>query len=428
MSNIYSNITNDGKLEKWIIKLTISKGDQPLPKSYDIGTDALTISYCLWDESTYNEKLSILPKIYDIPSLIKNSISFPCHGTLLCSVSENPIVRMMEITKEEFNKSYCLIIWADPIGSTAFLDDNDKRWKGVLKKNKVSLFKKDDEGDGYINHIIELNLKMAQGVISYFIDLVEEFSTGSFDELRLIHDEIMKGNMDALGKLGVMGPSLGDNDTCIMAGAIDIYEYGNRLKTGRKEDLYDFNYYNEQRKIAFKSDDGCLNEHQDYNNPDHTTAFSPTSSMQVKWGQSNISIYDFKTPIKQLYAEMIRIGNDGRIYSNEGFSNINWGIIGRQLEFEKGKANFYAALDPRSNNDLHDEKATNIGYEMAEKAALDKNFPVKLDRKSLFSLTLKALRENDLFTCLGAEMYKEKQRIEQDKKMTNAQAEHYYSY
>lgn len=44
-------------------------------------------------------------------------------------------------------------------------------------------------------------------------------------------------------------------------------------------------------------------------------------------GQSNISIYDFKSPIKQLYAEMIRIGNDGRIYSNEGFSNLNWGLL-----------------------------------------------------------------------------------------------------
>ncbi|HCM1955143.1 TPA: hypothetical protein N3A08_004255 [Salmonella enterica subsp. salamae serovar 9,46:z4,z24:z39:z42] len=88
---------------------------------------------------------------------------------------------------------------------------------------------------------------------------------------------------------------------------------------------------------------------------------------------------------------MIRIGNDGRIYSNEGFSNINWGIVGRQLELEKGKANFYAALDPRSSNDAHDEKATNTGYEMVEKAALDKKFPVKLDRKILFSLTLKAL-------------------------------------
>lgn len=40
---------------------------------------------------------------------------------------------------------------------------------------------------------------------------MEKYSTGSFDELKLIHDEVKGGNIDALGKLGVMGPSLGDS-------------------------------------------------------------------------------------------------------------------------------------------------------------------------------------------------------------------------
>ncbi|AXC86785.1 hypothetical protein HB464_002448 [Salmonella enterica subsp. salamae] len=427
MWNIFSNITEDNELEQWKIRIKIDKGKQPLPNITDIGTETLIIGYCLWNQTEYDEKLSVAPIIDDIPSLRKNTIVFPREGAFAWSILNNgSFLWESKITKKEFETAYCFMVWADPIGSAAFFDDSNY-WKGVLRIEDNSLVKHDEKGNGYINHIIEINLNIAQGVISYFIDLVEKFSTGSFDELKLIHDEVKGGNIDALGKLGVMGPSLGDNDTCIMAGAIDAYEYGNRVTTGRKEDLYDFNYYNEQRKIAFNSEDGCINEHPDYNNPDHTTVFSPYAAMKVKWGQSNISIYDFKTPIKQLYAEMIRIGNDGRIYSNEGFSNINWGIVGRQLELEKGKANFYAALDPRSSNDAHDEKATNTGYEMVEKAALDKKFPVKLDRKILFSLTLKALRENDLFTCLGAEMYKEKQLAEKAKKTIDAQTEYYYS-
>ncbi|MCT6425044.1 hypothetical protein MTR55_10820 [Escherichia coli] len=411
MANIYSQTNSDGKLEKWPLRLIVSAGEQPLPKISDIGVASLKIHYCLWNEEEYNEKLSVPPVIDDIPSLQKNTIVFPSEGNFPWSIFSNDSVMWeTQISQDEFENAYCLMIWADPIGSAAFFDGS-QYWKGVLRIDDMSTLKdnKKDEGKNYVNHITEVNLKISQGVISYFIDLVEKYSSDSFNELKLIHDEIKKGNRNALGRLGVMGLSIGDNDTCYMSMAVDVYEAKNRNDTGRKEDLYDGNYYNEQRKVAFGPDGGCINNNPIYYDPDHTTPFSPYFAVKVKWGQSNISIYDFKSPIKQLYAEMIRIGNDGRIYSNEGFSNLNWGIIGKQLELTSKDMKGFAALDPRSNHDEHDDAATDMGYEIAGSATSDKNYPVKFDRRTLFFLTLKSLRENDLFTCLGAETYKAKQ-------------------
>ncbi|EEV0688523.1 hypothetical protein EWN51_005060, partial [Escherichia coli] len=184
MANIYSQTNSDGKLEKWTLRLIVSAGEHPLPKISDIGVASLKIHYCLWNEEEYNEKLSVPPVIDDIPSLQKNTIVFPSEGNFPWSIFSNDSVMWeTQISQDEFENAYCLMIWADPIGSAAFFDGS-QYWKGVLRIDDMSTLKdnKKDEGKNYVNHITEVNLKISQGVISYFIDLVEKYSSDSFNE------------------------------------------------------------------------------------------------------------------------------------------------------------------------------------------------------------------------------------------------------
>lgn len=414
MSNTFSNKNDDGKMERWFLRLILSEKDQPLPNVVDIGTNTLTIQYCLYNKDEFHEKIPDSIIIDNVPSLEKNTIEFPFEGGWSWTVTggDTKLPDTM-ISMEEFQNAYCLIVWADPVGSAAFWDAGQKCWKGVLRIIDILSFSVPDEKEGdNINHIIEVRLNIAQGVISYFIDLVQTYSSNHYKELKEIHDGIADNKMNFLGRLGVMGPSLGSNDTCFEAGGIDNYE---SLRSNKfHADLYDYQYYEEQREKVFGQDGNCIEilpviPYSSYNNGSGGVYHTKYYSNKVEWNQSGstISIYDFKTPIKKLYAEMIRIGNDGRIYSNEGFSNINWGIIGRQLELEKGDMNYIAALDPFSSNEPHDVLATDVGFEIAD-VIVDNNggFPAKLDRHSLFLLVLKALRENDYFTYLGAECAK----------------------
>lgn len=284
-----------------------------------------------------------------------------------------------------------------------------------MKLNILPSKKAEEEtNNNNVNHVIEARINIAQSVISYFIDLVQEFSMDNYKELKDIHDDLAQGKLSALGKLGVMGPSLGINDTCFEAGAIDNFEAVRHNKFGFGVDLYDYQYYEEQRKKVFGPEGNCIEfssgiPYASHNNTGGNVSHTKYYNNKVEWNQngSAISIYDFKTPIKKLYAEMIRIGNDGRIYSNEGFSNINWGVIGRQLNLKKGDANYFAALDPFSSNEPHDDSATDIGYEIADTLTDEfSDIPAKLDRHAIFLLVLKSLTENDYFTYLGAECSK----------------------
>ncbi|ELI0424158.1 hypothetical protein Q8V11_000807 [Salmonella enterica] len=421
MSNTFSRKNNAGELERWFLKISISKGQQPLPNMTDIGINSLQVNYCLWSKKEYDEQFPVPLKIDKIYNLEKNTKLYPSEGAfpwVISAEESNPW--KVQISEEEFDNANYLMVWAGPIGSAAFFDSDSSYWKGVLRINISSSKKVEEENNSNnINHIIEVNLNIAQSVISYFIDLVQEFSTNNYKELKKIHDDLAQGQLSALGKLGVMGPSLERNDDCLDAGKIDNFEAFRHNKFGFGVDLYDYQYYEEQRRKVFGPDGNCIDISSDIpytSYSDINGGFSHTKyyNNTVGWNQSGsaISIYDFKTPIKKLYAEMIRIGNDGRIYSNEGFSNINWGIIGRQLNLEKGDTNYFATLDPFSSNEPHDELATDIGYEIADTVADEfSEFPAVLDRRAVFLLVLKSIRENDYFTYLGAECAKTLGRV-----------------
>lgn len=397
------------KMERWkygLSGLKFLEVINHLPNGFDIGISKLSINYCLWNKDEHFDKLSVAPSMYDIPSLEKNSIIFSSEGLLMWDInSSDPVKLEFSITEDEFDNAYTFIVWADPLATASFYDD-EKYWKGVLIKEDINAHKKDEELDGGINHIIDMKVKIGQSVVSYFIDLVQKYSTDSFEELKYFRERVGRGEMDALGRLGVMGPSIEDNDTCSKAFGINAFEgvFGDR-----GVDLYDYDYYKSEHNKVFGPDDECN--------------ISGFHSEAVKWGQSNISIYDFKFPIKELYGSMFRIGNDGRIYSNEGLSNLNWGIVGRQAGLEQGVVGRFAAMDPRSQNDDHDDLAAKEGHDIAERAATSSTLPASLSRRTLFFQVLTKITSNDLFTCAGAQRHKlekERQQREKVKEVTNS--------
>lgn len=291
------------------------------------------------------------------------------------------------ITKSEYDEAYSLVIWADPFASASFFWEGN--WRGVLIIEEVSKYKH-DVSEGAVNkHIIDVTVQVAQSVISYFLDLVETYTTPSFEPLKELHDAIKENNnTDAMGRLGVMGVSIGQNNSI---------DYATRNNSREKivdpfgDDLYDKDYWISESKKAKDSSD-------------------------VKWGESNISIYDFKVPINSLYGSMMRIGNDGRIYSNEGFSNLNWGIVGYQLEIDPEKMIEYAHMDITSGDQTHDDEATMDGQKAAEIAAnTSTDKPRALDRRALFLFTVNAISSNDLYTHVGVAKYQHAKKIQIEK-------------
>lgn len=387
MGNIYSSNIGDIK-ESWILRITLNAGEQPLPNTIDFGRATIGINYCLYNESEFKAKLPVHPDLKKIETVEKNSVMFEPECAQQLKVSaQSPMPFEFPITKTEYAEAHSLVIWADPFASAAFFGGG--YWKGVLIIENVSNYKH-DESDGIINkHVIGVTVKVAQSVVSYFLDLVEKYSASNFEPLKEIHDAIKNGDQDALGKLGVMGVSIDSNNSFLKATRNDS---GELLAGDWGVDLYDKDYWISESKNAKDSSD-------------------------VKWGESNISIYDFKTPIKKLYGEMMRIGNDSRIYSNEGFSNLNWGIIGYQLEVGPDRMIRYAHMDIFSGDQTHDDAATRDGQKAAENAANTSTggattYPRKLDRRALFLFTVNAISTNDLYTYVGVEKY-QKQKKEQ---------------
>ncbi|EKK1678897.1 TPA: hypothetical protein JZG31_000494 [Escherichia coli] len=391
MGNIFSSNVGDIK-ERWVIRITLNAGDMPLPNTTDFDRTTIGINYCLYNKDEYDKKLPVIPDLHHMDTVEKNSVMFEGECAQQWKVSaQSPMPLEFPITKSEYNEAYSLIIWADPFASAAFFRNG--YWKGVIIIDKISEYKH-DESDGKTNkHIIDITLKVSQSVISYFLDLVEKYTTPNFEPLQEMHDAIKNGDQSALGKLGVMGVSIGSNNNWIYAtrndsGEVFIGDYG--------VDLYDKNYWISESKKA--------------KNP-----------FDIKWGESNISIYDFKAPIDTLYGAMMRIGNDGRIYSNEGFSNLNWGIVGYQLEVGPDRMIKYAHMDISSGDQAHDDVATGDGQEAAESATINPSiFPAKLDRRKLFLFIVNAISTNDFYTHVGVDKYQKKMEVQQIKKRMEA--------
>lgn len=387
MANIYSNKNGDIK-EYWSLKITLNAGEQPLPNIRDFGRPTIGLNYCLYNESEYKKKLPVKPKLSSIQTLEKNSVIFESEGAQQWNVSaQSPMPFEFPLTKSEYDDAYSLVIWADPFASAAFFWEGN--WRGVLIIDNISQYKH-DESDGIINkHVIDITVKVGQSVISYFLDLVETYTSPNFKPLKELHDAIKENNnTDAMGRLGVMGVSIGQNNSI---------NYATRNNSGEKvvdpfgEDLYDKDYWISESKKAKDSSD-------------------------VKWGESNISIYDFKDPINSLYGSMVRIGNDGRIYSNEGFSNLNWGIVGYQLEVGPERMIKYAHMDLTSGDQTHDDAATRDGGKAAEIAAnTSSDKPSALDRRALFLFIVNAISSNDLYTHVGVAKYQYAKKIQMEK-------------
>ncbi|ASG89026.1 hypothetical protein DLR11_05695 [Salmonella enterica subsp. salamae] len=387
MGNIYSSKIGDIK-ECWVLKITLSAGEQPLPNVTDFGRATIGVNYCLYNESEHKKKLPVTPDLHHMETLEKNSVIFEGEGAQQWKVSaQSPMPFEFPLTKSEYDEAYSVVIWADPFASAAFFSKGN--WRGVLIIDKIAEYK-NDESDGMVNkHVIDITVKVAQSVISYFLDLVETYTTPNFKPLKDLHDAIKENNdVDAMGKLGVMGVSIGANNSLYYATKNDI---GDGIINPLDGDLYDKDYWISESKKA-------------------------KDSSNVEWGESNISIYDFKAPINKLYGAMMRIGNDGRIYSNEGFSNLNWGIVGYQLEIGPDKMIEYAHMDITSGDQTHDDEATmdgQKGAEIAAKTSTEK--PRALDRRALFLFTVNVISSNDLYTYVGVFKYQYAKKLQIEK-------------
>ncbi|ECF3155282.1 hypothetical protein ACVUCS_003504 [Salmonella enterica subsp. enterica] len=386
MGNIYSSRIG-GIKECWILKITLNAGDQPLPNIVDFGRATIGINYRLYNESEHKKKLPVTPDLHHIETIEKNSVTFDGECAQQWKVSaQSPMPFEFPLTKSEYDEAYSVVIWADPFASAAFFREGN--WRGVLIIDKISQYKH-DESDGIANkHVIDITVKIAQSVISYFLDLVEKYSTPNFEPLKEIHDAIKRGDRDAIGKLGVLGVSIGSNNNFDYATRNDV---GDGVINPFDGDLYDKDYWISESKKTKKPDN-------------------------IKWGESDISRYDFKAPINKLYGAMMRIGNDGRIYSNEGFSNLNWGIVGYQLEVGSDKMIKYAHMDIFSGDQSHDDIATQDGQEAAEVAAnTSSDKPRMLDRRALFLFITNAISSNDLYTHVGVAKYQYAKKIQIEK-------------
>lgn len=385
MSDFFSENKN-GLLERWFLVIDLESGGEPLPNINDFGLESILVNYSLFNEEETKGKLKNDINIRDIASLKENSIMFDSQGALpwkVSGLSNAPLE--FPITKNEFEQAYSVVLWADPFGSAAFNLEGALRGVPIIKG--IGKYKTTEIIDNTKKNLITIKIKIAQSIISYFIDLVEKYTTPNLPELQKIHDALIKGDASALGKLGVMGPSIRYNNNRIYATGINSAE----VFLGEPgTDLYDLGFWVSEKKQADKF-------------------------FFVDWGDSNISIYDFKAPIMKLYGEKFRIGNDARIYSNEGFSNLNWGIVGYQLELGPERMIKFANMDPTSAAEPQDDAATRDGQRAGEASGMpldtgtseSAKFPKPLDRRKLFLFITKVISENDLYTYLGVLKHKE---------------------
>ncbi|EBR4600436.1 hypothetical protein B2J39_19615, partial [Salmonella enterica] len=146
MSNTFSRKNNAGELERWFLKISISKGQQPLPNMTDIGINSLQVNYCLWSKKEYDEQFPVPLKIDKIYNLEKNTKLYPSEGAFPWVISaEESNSWKVQISEEEFDNANYLMVWADPIGSAAFFDSDSNYWKGVLRINISSSKKVEEE-------------------------------------------------------------------------------------------------------------------------------------------------------------------------------------------------------------------------------------------------------------------------------------------
>ncbi len=79
MGNIYSSKIGDIK-ECWVLKITLSAGEQPLPNVTDFGRATIGVNYCLYNESEHKKKLPVTPDLHHMETLEKNSVIFEGEG------------------------------------------------------------------------------------------------------------------------------------------------------------------------------------------------------------------------------------------------------------------------------------------------------------------------------------------------------------
>lgn len=387
MSENFSEIKQK-TLERWILRV-IPEGIQPLPNTTDFGCDSITFQFCLYNKKEHDEKFSKPLSINNVEALRANSILFDCEGHFIWKVGSSGKLEY-PITKEEYNNAYSLIIWSNPFGSAAFKDGAYR--KGVFIA--TSLKKTEEVRSNVLTHVIEMELKIIESVISFFIDLVIENSSGKSEFLKGLCDGLNnnKTRLKAFGKLGVISPSIGSNNTKWLANRNNTAEniYGTYYDSDTEVDLYDLDFW--YSEYAKKKGD------------------------ELQWGDTKISIYDFKEPIRQHYGAMLRIGNDAKIYSNEGFSNLDWGILSYQVGIGPDNAKTFANMDPSSRDEIQDDIATDEGYKLAINSVSSNEKPVFFDRRKLFLNTVKTIqRTGGYYTHLEVQIHNEEEKAREER-------------
>lgn len=387
MRSYFSNI-KPKKLERWMLRV-IPDCVQPLPNTIDIGSDSIILHFCIYNETEYKAKLSKPLSIDSIEALSANSLLFNSEGHFPWKIGSSDKLEY-PITKEEYNDAYSLIIWSDPFGSASFQDITFRKGVSIT----TSLLKKDESISNTLNHVIELKLKITESVISYFIDLVMAYSSSRSEFLKEICNDLNSNERRHLtfGKLGVISPSIGANNTKLLASINNAAEkiYGSYYDSGVELDLYDLDFW-----------------YSEYANKQGDT---------LEWGDTKISLYDFKEPIRKYYGAMFRIGNDAKIYSNEGLSNLDWGILSYQTGIGSDSAKKFADMDPHSRDQIQDDIATDEGYNLARNSANGDNKPVSFDRRKLFFNTVKTIqRTGGYYTHLEVQIHKRQEKEREEK-------------
>lgn len=378
---------------RWIVRV-IPEGIQPLPNTTDFGSDSITLQFCIYNKKEHDEKFSKPLSIDNVEGLSSNSILFDSDGQFIWKVGNSDKLEY-PITKEEYNNAHCLIIWSDPFGSAAFKDGTYRKGVFITKA-----FKKTAELKSRImTHVIEVELQVIESVISFFIDLVIENSSGESEFLKGLCDGLNNNEtrLKEFGKLGVISPSIGANNTKFLSIINNSAEkiYGTYYDSDTEVDLYDLDFWYDEYA---KKKDG-----------------------ELQWGDTKISLYDFKEPIGQHYGAMLRIGNDAKIYSNEGFSNLDWGILSYQTGIGSDNAKMLANMDPSSRDEIQDDIATDEGYELAMDSASSNEKPVFFDRRKLFLNTVKTIqRTGGYYTHLEVQIHNEKEKARKEKLLSES--------
>jgi len=249
------------------------------------------------------------------------------------TVSSGSIVLAFPLTDAQFNDPKPgLFIYCEPLGAAALrCTAIDKYKRGLLYE--VRDLKKFKSTSPTYNQAFVLNVEVFKSVVSHTVDRMQGFTHGNYspiDEIRNMEDrEAATARLGALA-VGDVAPWKAQAGDIILSGRKNNYDYTYATNNPDKAGILDL-----------KPDIGTIDKQ-----------------------------YQGLTPYKasQDYGDVVTIGNNGRLYSRDVFSNLNWGYVGNYAGFQADELNRLANLDPTSTAVPQDDLSTIRGHQIAKDA------------------------------------------------------------